>query len=121
MLSNRIHRFARAGCGSRPRGVTRSGLRAAALAIGLLLTGPVLSHEPYTAFMTPFGQPCCGGKDCAPLAEGDVSVVRGGFYIGSRQEFVPKIDAQPGPDTRYHICTFKGLRMCFLIPPGPGA
>ena len=78
---------------------------------------PAAAHEPYTSFMTPFGRPCCGEDDCHPLAKGDVSVVRGGYFIGSRREFVPETDAQPGPDDRYHLCTFNGLRMCFLIPP----
>ena len=90
---------------------------AAMLSVGSLTAGPAFAHEPYTSFMTPFGRPCCGDDDCAPLALGDVRVVRGGYFIGSRQEFVPDTDAQPGPDDRYHICTFKGLRMCFLIPP----
>ena len=94
----------------------------AALTVAAALElAPAGAHEPYGAYLTPFGQPCCGEDDCAPLADGDVSRVGGGYFINSRREFVPQVDAQTGPDNRYHICTFQGLRMCFLIPPGPGA
>ena len=102
-------------------GIRRLRAAIACLALAAAPELPATAHQPYDTYMTPFRTPCCGEDDCAPLADGDVSRVRGGFYISSRQEFVPQVDAQGGPDDRFHICTFKGLRMCFLIPPGHGA
>ena len=93
----------------------------AALAFAAALElAPAAAHEPYGAYLTPFGQPCCGEDDCAPLADGDVSRVRGGYFDPTAgASSCPR--SMTGPDNRYHICTFQGLRMRFLIPPGPGA
>ena len=121
MVDDRLHKSATADAEPRAGHRQRLNVFVAAVAAALLSPSPAAAHAPYDEFLTPFGLPCCGGEDCYPLADGDVSAVPDGYFISSRREFVPKADAQPGPDNRYHICTFQGLRMCFLIPPGPGA
>ncbi len=96
------------------RGLVRAG---ALVAFGMVwFIGEASAHDPYTEFMTPFGVPCCNGEDCMPLQKGDVEIRSDGYYIRSRQEFVPLSDAQVGPDDGFHICAFHGLRMCFLVP-----
>ena len=82
-------------------------LRAAVLAVALVgLSTPVSSHDWYTGLKNEVGQVCCGGKDCAPLAEGDVIERPDGFLIRSRQVLVPFSRAHPSleEDGLYHAC-----------------
>jgi hypothetical protein len=61
---------------------------------------------------------CCGEKDCAELAAGDVDVVPHGYLVKSINEFVPYEEAQPSPDGHYWRCAWGGARRCFFAPPG---
>lgn len=111
--------MATAGIGN--PGTRRSRLKAAASAILLLglvaaLPPPAGAHDPYAPYRTPRGSPCCNDDDCRPLADGDVATLDTGYFIRSRGEFVPNREAQPGPDDRYHLCTYANVRMCFLLP-----
>lgn len=71
--------------------------------------------DPYRGFKTKGGGDCCGGTDCAPLADTRVKAVPGGYEVAG-VGFVPNADAQPGPDFRYHACFLNGQIRCFLTP-----
>lgn len=92
--------------------------------------GPVTAwgHDWYTGLVNEHGQACCGGDDCAPLADGDVRAVPGGYYIISHNVFVPQSRVQPSreEDGLFHACfwgtapTFGdalGTPKCFFEPP----
>ena len=92
-----------------------------------LLSTPVAAHDWYSDTNVPpnfpsAGYGCCGGDDCAPLADGDATLVPGGYLIQSLATFVPNDLSQPGPDSHYHACIFPknttNVR-CFFFP-GPG-
>lgn len=90
----------------------------------------VHAHEWYTGQHNEKGWACCGGKDCAPLADGDVTPMKGGYYIHSRQIFVPNSRAQASPvdDGKFHACFYgsngnpiwdnepSDLPKCFFFP-----
>jgi hypothetical protein len=63
------------------------------------------------------GELCCGERDCAELAEGDVSVTAAGYYVRGLNETVPFNEALPSPDGRYWRCAWGGERKCFFAPP----
>lgn len=64
------------------------------------------------------GDLCCGEKDCAELADGDIVPAPGGYLIKSLNELVPQQEVQPSPDGRYWRCFWGGKRKCFFAPPG---
>ncbi len=63
------------------------------------------------------GELCCGIRDCFELADVDVKVTSGGYYIVSIKETVPFADATPSPDGKYWRCQWGGARKCFFAPP----
>ena len=79
--------------------------------------------DPYRGYFSllPNHVHCCGGTDCHPLADGDVTPVKGGYQVHSLGWFIPNDQAQPGPDQHYHMCETcdKSAPRCFLIP-SPG-
>jgi hypothetical protein len=65
------------------------------------------------------GDLCCGTRDCAPLAVGDVEIVPGGYRIKSLDELVPLDQATPAPPEgggMYWRCYWGGKRKCFFAP-----
>jgi len=96
---------------------------AAALAAGTAAGSSALAHDWYDERTTAEGERCCGGEECAPLADGDVVEVTGGYLIRSLGVTVPFADVQPSPDGRFHACVWwipEQTVMCFFGPP-PGA
>jgi hypothetical protein len=104
-------------------------MKMAALLVAMFLlaiTGAE-AHDWYTGTHNEKGWSCCGGQDCAPLTDGDVSAVNGGFFIASKQMYVPASRAQPSmsPDGHYHACFLSSgrdsgsqpLPQCFFYPP----
>ena len=87
-----------------------------------LAASPAGAHDWYEDVTNAHGERCCGGKECAPLQEGDVEEVRGGFLIRSIGIIVPYAATQPSPDRRYHACVWwtpKQEVKCFFVPtPG---
>lgn len=85
-----------------------------------LAVTPALAHDWYDERTTTDGEPCCGGEECAPLADGDVVEVAGGYLIRSLGVTVPFAQTQPSPDGRFHACVWwipKQTVMCFFGPP----
>lgn len=94
----------------------------------LLLPLQANAHNWYSGVQNELKQSCCGGQDCAPLADGDVEEVPGGYYIWSKMVFVPQSRAQDSreEDGMYHACFWgtipnEGERIntpkCFFVPP----
>lgn len=94
-------------------------------ALALLLAAcsliPAHAHDWYTGTKNENNQSCCGKDDCHPLAEGDVDEVTGGYFVKSRQLFVPYARTQASPDKRYHMCIVpweprRNDPRCFFAP-----
>src|SRR5689334_24890749 len=64
------------------------------------------------------GELCCGERDCLELADADVSVTAGGYFVKSISETVPYSETLPSPDGHYWRCHWGGTRKCFFAPPG---
>jgi hypothetical protein len=92
-------------------------------ALFLSLTGQAGSHGPAQwiqdgGYKNNVGEFCCGERDCAELAAGDVVPTLGGFLIKSLNETVPFSAATPSPDGKFWRCYWNGQRKCFFYPPG---
>jgi hypothetical protein len=96
-----------------------------AAAAAFLLSAAALAHDPGGApnwiatgdYRGPDGVHCCGPQDCAPLADGDVEVRAGGYFIKSLGEPVPFSEAKPSEDGHYWRCRkYDGTRRCFFSP-----
>lgn len=100
----------------------RSGLEwffgSGALVVLLLASELRADIDPYRGFQQIGGGSCCGGNDCAPLPDGAVHPVRGGYQVDG-WGFVENGKAQPGPDQHYHMCHSGTTLYCFLTP-NPG-
>jgi hypothetical protein len=85
----------------------------------IALALPVLAHggaawiqnNPMTAY-------CCGVEDCDALAEGEVRITLGGYYMVSREETVPFHEAKASINGQYWLCRNLGTnaRRCFFAP-----
>lgn len=89
----------------------------------LLATAGAQAHGPAQwiqdgGYKNAVGELCCGERDCAELADGDVVPIEGGYFIKSLKETVPASQASPSPDGRYWRCYWGGKRKCFFAPPG---
>src|SRR5438477_2696856 len=88
----------------------------------VLSIGPARAHDWYEGITNPKGERCCGGKECAPLVDGDVKEVAGGFLIRSIGIVVPYAATQPSPDSHFHACVWWTPSQevkCFFVPmPG---
>lgn len=90
------------------------------------LLSRAFAHDWYTGLHNEYGHSCCGGNDCAPLVDGDVEERPGGYWIRSRQVFVPQSRAQSArvDDGHYHACFWggpyageaPGVPKCFFYP-----
>lgn len=94
----------------------------------LLLVTPAAAHSWYTGIHNPVTQNiCCGGDDCAPLDDREVTPVPGGYEVHASilhngaalhvDEFVPNAQAQPAREGgQYHMCYWGGQIRCFFFP-----
>lgn len=100
------------------------------LAILLLASAPASAHDWYTGLHNENGLTCCGGTDCAPLADGDVVERSDGYWIVSKAVLVPFSRAKPAlqEDGHYHACFYgtpelrnppepHNMPACFFTPP----
>jgi len=94
------------------------------LILASLLLGVVsaIAHGPAEwiqrgAYRNAVGELCCGERDCAELADGDVEITSAGYLVISLKEIIPFNEAQPSPDGRYWRCQWGGMRKCFFAPP----
>lgn len=82
--------------------------------IGLLLAlaAPATAHEWYTGLKDGRGLDCCGGRDCAPVAEEDLRWVGGELEIRIGRDWwpVPRSSylSTPSPDGQVHACKLAG-------------
>lgn len=72
-------------------------LTCATFLVATLAATAALAHDWYDESTTTDGEPCCGGEECAPLADGDVVEVAGGYLIRSLGITVPFAQTQPSP------------------------
>ena len=58
---------------------------------------------------------CCSNKDCAPIDDAEVEESDAGFFLKTRQEFVPREKTKQGRDENFHLCVnqFNGSLLCF--------
>lgn len=89
----------------------------------LLCASPALGHSWYDPF-------CCNGKDCAPVADGAVRAVRGGWRVrlmpGDHPMVtrpldvtIPHAEARPSEDGAFHVCVFPADTLrCLYVPQG---
>jgi hypothetical protein len=95
----------------------------AALVAVVLSAGTASAHSWYDQRFTAEGERCCGGEECAPLADDDVVETTGGYLIRSLGMTVPFADVQSSPDGRFHACVWwipSRVVKCFFGPP-PGS
>jgi len=100
-------------------GVTRLTLAAVLLAATFSLAS---AHGPAEwiqrgGYRNAVGELCCGERDCAELADGDITITGAGYLVKSIRETVPFSEALPSPDGRYWRCQWGGSRKCFFAPP----
>jgi hypothetical protein len=102
--------------------VQHSTFGIAAVALGLAIASPALSHDSWISrggFRNTIGEWCCGEGDCEALPPDSVRMSSTGYYL-LNGEFVPMSEAQPSPDGAYWRCKRPdGTRRCFFAPP-PG-
>lgn len=94
-------------------------LRAVLVALTLVASAhQSFGHDWYTGLHNEKGETCCGGQDCAPLADNDVAVVPGGYLIKHLMVTVPTARARPSEsmDGHYHSCVWGGEVKCFFFP-----
>lgn len=60
-----------------------------------------------------------GGGDCWRLPDGDVTVVPGGYFIGSIGTFVHEKDKSISGDHDYWLCSNLRAGTSFYVPPDP--
>jgi hypothetical protein len=84
------------------------------------LSWPARAHEAPSGQSYSFS--CCSDKDCAPLPEGAVQTVPGGYSVEG--EFIANNDERlrPSTDGGYHICRYSPQRIgskirCLYTPP----
>lgn len=90
----------------------------------------VPAHSWYTGLTNQDGDSCCGGSDCGPIDDSQVTPVPGGYSVhvpkfdptasGSGptiNEFIPNSHAKPAKEGgQYHLCYWGGQVRCFFYP-----
>ena len=64
---------------------------------------------------------CCGPNDCAPVAEGGIKRVNGGFFVLETGEVVPELETLWSVDDHYWRCRYTsgartGQTRCLFVP-----
>lgn len=87
-----------------------------ALAALIVLTVATLAHNAASGWQYPME--CCHDRDCAALADSDVTEMPDHFALMNTGETVPRIVARRSGDGGYHICRDpSGKILCFFYPP----
>lgn len=99
--------------------------------VWLVWTNVAYPHDWYSDQRNPQTfELCCGGEDCAPIANEAVERRLGGWLYKSTKEFIPDQMTSPSPDGRFHACTVmqspfeKGnpfRTRCFFVPQNFGS
>lgn len=90
---------------------------------------PTDAHSWYSGLHNEAGEYCCGGSDCGPVSDADVTPVPGGYQVHTWfdpmasgkatwiQGFVPNVRAAPAKEGgEYHLCVVGGSIRCFFVP-----
>lgn len=90
--------------------------------LAILLAAPSAGRAHEAPSGQAYSLECCSNKDCAPLPDGAVRIVPGGYQV--EDEFVAQNDERirPSTDGAYHTCRFHPLHAgtrirCFYVPP----
>lgn len=103
------------------------------LLLAALVAAPAYAHDAPTGWA--YDTECCGGWDCAAMADGAVREVAGGYSVvvvpGSHpmvpasaaepvRGFVPFGDRRirPSGDEHRHVCIVGGRVYCLYVPAG---
>jgi hypothetical protein len=102
-----------------------------ALAGVLVFVARADAHSWYGSTKDPAtGLGCCGGEDCAEIADADVKAAAGGYVCLPTGEFIPMARVQQSPDWFFHRCEYlstfdngletftEGQTRCFFAPAG---
>ncbi len=93
-----------------------------------VMVPPARAHDWYTGIVNEQNQSCCGGSDCAEVADQYVDEVPGGYvvnipagawkiYQGAFTAFVPDSRAQAAKQGgNYHLCIVGEMVRCFFFP-----
>lgn len=86
-------------------------------------------HDWYLGLHNEDGQLCCGGVDCGPVRDDEVTPVPGGYEVhvrdfsplgiskGRIDAFVSNMRAKPAKEGgEYHLCFWGGEVKCFFFP-----
>lgn len=90
----------------------------------VLWTFPVQAHDWYSGLKNELNQYCCGGNDCAEIADEFVTPVKGGYQVRVPDffgkpvaGFVPNQRAKPAKQGgNYHMCVVGDDIRCFFYP-----
>jgi hypothetical protein len=78
--------------------------------------------EFYSHWVTREGISCCSAKDCRPIDDKDVRVLRDGVEVYVEGEWVAvspeKIRPYHAPDLNSHLCGIGRLIFCFVFGAG---
>lgn len=101
-------------------------MRLLVAALLLLVSTPAGAHDWYTGLKNEAGQLCCGGLDCGPIPDEDVTPVPGGYQVRVKSfgwnkvnidAFVPNARAKPAKQGgEYALCYWGGQIRCFFFP-----
>ncbi len=94
-----------------------------ALVVATLPTS-LWAHDWYSGLVNEAGQYCCGGNDCAEVADQYVTPMKNGYLVNvpdffgkSVEAFVPSARARPAKQGgNYHMCVVAGDVRCFFFP-----
>ncbi len=89
----------------------------AASLIGLLPC-TALAHGAPAGWL--YDRDCCGGRDCRPIADDEVSPVPDGWRIRATGEIFPAGSVRHSPDAHFHRCSIDGREtsptVCLYVP-----
>ena len=96
--------------------------KAVLIAVLLVLGSVRLAHAHGEAEWIMAVEPrCCGPNDCAPVAEGEIRRVSGGFFVLETGEVVSEGEALWSVDDHYWRCRYTsgartGQTRCLFVP-----
>jgi hypothetical protein len=97
---------------------------------GLQKNNLILIHSWYDGLHNTDGEICCGGSDCGPVDDQDVTPVPGGYNLHITKfdpmasgtgpaiyTTIPNAFAKPAKEGgQYHLCYWGGKVKCFFFP-----
>ena len=87
---------------------------------GLMAVSPAAAraHEAPTRWL--YDPACCGGRDCRPIREEEVTPVPDGWQVRATGEIVGTQQVRHSPDGQFHRCSIDGREksptVCLYVP-----